>query len=134
MRLNKYQRKSWTNEGKNDSFWQYAYTWLRFADIFIPGAIINLLLSTHVVYHSWIEYFLLQFYCKHWFNKICFIFLVLLFFFQDLVAEVQPSLYLTVSEFNGNAEDESDLEGVIEQQFETLQKALRYLIKLLKLV
>ncbi|PON53889.1 P-loop containing nucleoside triphosphate hydrolase [Parasponia andersonii] len=46
-------------------------------------------------------------------------------YIEDLVAEVQHALYLTVSEFNGNVEDESDLEGLIEQQFETLQKALK---------
>ncbi|KAL5546329.1 hypothetical protein UlMin_006016 [Ulmus minor] len=46
-------------------------------------------------------------------------------YIEDLVAEVQHSLYLTLSEFNGNVEDENDLEGLIEQQFEALQKALK---------
>lgn len=38
---------------------------------------------------------------------------------------VQHALYATVSEFNGNLEDENDLENLIEQQFEALQKALK---------
>ncbi|KAL4607880.1 hypothetical protein ACB092_09G207400 [Castanea dentata] len=44
---------------------------------------------------------------------------------EDLVTEVQCALYLTLLEFNGNVEDESDLEGLIEQQFEALQKAFK---------
>lgn len=44
---------------------------------------------------------------------------------ENLVTEVQCALYLTLSEFTGNMEDESDLEGLIEQQFEALQKALK---------
>ncbi|PQM35748.1 short integuments 2 mitochondrial [Prunus yedoensis var. nudiflora] len=44
---------------------------------------------------------------------------------EDLVTEVQRALYTTLSEFNGNMEDESDLEVLIEQQFEALQKALK---------
>ncbi|KAM3739017.1 hypothetical protein ACB098_09G174500 [Castanea mollissima] len=44
---------------------------------------------------------------------------------EDLVTEVQCTLYLTLLEFNGNVEDESDLEGLIEQQFEALQKAFK---------
>lgn len=44
---------------------------------------------------------------------------------QDLVAEVQNALYLSMSEFNGDVRDENDLEGLIEQQFEALQKALK---------
>ncbi|VVA30942.1 PREDICTED: DAR GTPase 2 mitochondrial [Prunus dulcis] len=44
---------------------------------------------------------------------------------EDLVTEVQCALYSTLSEFNGNMEDESDLEVLIEQQFEALQKALK---------
>ena len=51
--------------------------------------------------------------------------LLLMLFFQDLVAEVQHALYLTLSNFDGNVEEESDLEGLIEQQFEALQKALK---------
>ena len=46
-------------------------------------------------------------------------------FFQDLVTEVQCALYLTLLGFTGNMEDESDLEGLIEQQFEALQKAFK---------
>ena len=34
-------------------------------------------------------------------------------------------MYSTLADFNGNVEDENDLEGLIEQQFETLQKALK---------
>ncbi|CAL9025662.1 unnamed protein product [Prunus brigantina] len=44
---------------------------------------------------------------------------------EDLVTEVQRALYSTLSEFNGNMVDESDLEVLIEQQFEALQKALK---------
>lgn len=44
---------------------------------------------------------------------------------QDLVTEVQRSLYETLNEFTGNVEDEHDLESLIEQQFEVLQKALK---------
>ncbi|CAN8317875.1 unnamed protein product [Cochlearia groenlandica] len=43
----------------------------------------------------------------------------------DMISEVQRSLYTTLSEFDGNAEDENDLECLIEQQFEVLQKALK---------
>ncbi|GMY18817.1 short integuments 2, mitochondrial [Fagus crenata] len=46
-------------------------------------------------------------------------------FIEDLVTEVQCALYLTLLEFTGNMEDESDLEGLIEQQFEALQKAFK---------
>ena len=38
---------------------------------------------------------------------------------------MQRSLYKTIAEFDGNVEDENDLENLIEQQFETLQKALK---------
>ena len=34
-------------------------------------------------------------------------------------------MYLTLLEFTGNVEDESDLEGLIEQQFVTLQKTFK---------
>ncbi|XWS59104.1 hypothetical protein CRYUN_Cryun08bG0093400 [Craigia yunnanensis] len=43
---------------------------------------------------------------------------------KDLVTEVQHALYVTLSEFSGNIEDENDLECLIEHQFEVLQKAL----------
>lgn len=39
--------------------------------------------------------------------------------------EVQRALYTTLAEFNGNVEDESDLESLIDQQFGALQKALK---------
>ncbi|CAH2058492.1 unnamed protein product [Thlaspi arvense] len=43
----------------------------------------------------------------------------------DMISEVQRSLYTTFSEFDGDMEDENDLECLIEQQFEVLQKALK---------
>ncbi|XP_028948751.1 short integuments 2, mitochondrial-like isoform X2 [Malus domestica] len=46
-------------------------------------------------------------------------------YIEDMVTEVQRALYSTLSEFNGNPEDESDLEILIEQQFEALQTALK---------
>ena len=47
------------------------------------------------------------------------------FSFQGLVTKVQCALYLTLIEFTGNVEDESELEDLIEQQFEALQKAFK---------
>ncbi|XP_033517041.1 short integuments 2, mitochondrial-like isoform X2 [Nicotiana tomentosiformis] len=44
---------------------------------------------------------------------------------QDMVSEVQRTLYITHSEFNGSLEDECDLETLIDHQFEALQKALK---------
>ncbi|KAL5745623.1 hypothetical protein ACOSP7_026769 [Xanthoceras sorbifolium] len=44
---------------------------------------------------------------------------------EDMVTEVQRALHATLSEFDGNVEDENDLENLIEQQFEVLQKALK---------
>ncbi|KAH0721261.1 hypothetical protein KY290_006181 [Solanum tuberosum] len=44
---------------------------------------------------------------------------------QDMVSEVQRTLCITLSEFSGSLEDESDLEILIEHQFEALQKALK---------
>lgn len=38
---------------------------------------------------------------------------------------VQHALYSTLAEFDGNVEDESDLENLIDQQFGALQKALK---------
>ncbi|OWM78937.1 short integuments 2, mitochondrial [Punica granatum] len=46
-------------------------------------------------------------------------------YIEDLVTEVQRTLYATLSEFEGNVEDENDLELLMEKQFEALQKALR---------
>lgn len=42
-----------------------------------------------------------------------------------MVSEVQRTLYITHSEFNGSLEDECDLETLIDHQFEALQKALK---------
>nr|POE61637.1 short integuments 2, mitochondrial [Quercus suber] len=44
---------------------------------------------------------------------------------EDLVTEVQCALYLTLLEFTGNVEDESNLESLTKQQFEALQKAFK---------
>ncbi|XP_050230594.1 short integuments 2, mitochondrial [Mercurialis annua] len=44
---------------------------------------------------------------------------------EDIVTEVQCSLFRTVAEFDGNVEDENDLENLIEEQFQVLQKALK---------
>ncbi|KAL6336787.1 hypothetical protein AAG906_036101 [Vitis piasezkii] len=46
-------------------------------------------------------------------------------YIEDLVTEVQCALHVTLSEFNGNLEEENDLESLIEQQFEKLQKAMK---------
>ncbi|KAG7958581.1 hypothetical protein I3843_10G027300 [Carya illinoinensis] len=46
-------------------------------------------------------------------------------YIEDIVTEVQCALYLTLSQFTGNVEDEGDLGGLIEQQFEALQKAFK---------
>lgn len=44
---------------------------------------------------------------------------------QDVVTEVQRTLYATLSEFDGDLDNENDLEILIAQQFEALQKALK---------
>ncbi|CAL5420814.1 unnamed protein product [Camellia sinensis] len=46
-------------------------------------------------------------------------------YIEDLVTEVQRALFVTLSEFNGSVEYEADLENLIEQQFDALQKALK---------
>lgn len=46
-------------------------------------------------------------------------------YIEDVVTRVQGALCGTLTEFNGNLEDESDLEDLIHQQFEALQKALK---------
>ncbi|KAK9290171.1 hypothetical protein L1049_008337 [Liquidambar formosana] len=46
-------------------------------------------------------------------------------YIENVVTEVQHALYLTLSEFDGNLDDEGDLEALIGQQFEALQKALK---------
>ncbi|KAA3465247.1 short integuments 2, mitochondrial-like [Gossypium australe] len=48
-----------------------------------------------------------------------------LLYVKDLVAEVRHALYVTLSEFGGNIEDENDMECLVEHQFEVLQKVLR---------
>lgn len=46
-------------------------------------------------------------------------------YIEDLVTAVQRALFTTLSEFDGNVGLESDLENLIEQQFEALQKAMK---------
>ncbi|KAK9178154.1 hypothetical protein WN943_027344 [Citrus x changshan-huyou] len=46
-------------------------------------------------------------------------------YIEDLVTGVQRALHVSLSEFDGNVEDENDLESLIEQQFEVLQRALK---------
>lgn len=46
-------------------------------------------------------------------------------YIEDLVTDVQCALYITLSEFTGNVDDESALENLIGQQFEALQKAFK---------
>ncbi|KAK1366188.1 short integuments 2, mitochondrial [Heracleum sosnowskyi] len=46
-------------------------------------------------------------------------------YIEDVVTEVQRTLYVTLSEFDGDLDDENDLEILIAQQFEALQKALK---------
>ncbi|KAF5747973.1 mitochondrial ribosome-associated GTPase 1-like [Tripterygium wilfordii] len=46
-------------------------------------------------------------------------------YIEDIVTEVQRALQTSLAEFTGNVEDENDLEILIDQQFELLQKALR---------
>ncbi|KAK6945274.1 GTP binding domain [Dillenia turbinata] len=46
-------------------------------------------------------------------------------YIEDIVMEVQCALHVTLSEFDGDLEDENNLESLIELQFEALQKALR---------
>ncbi|MFQ6623056.1 hypothetical protein Gotur_001913 [Gossypium turneri] len=51
--------------------------------------------------------------------------LLMIYTHRDLVAEVRHALYVTLSEFGGNIEDENDMECLVEHQFEVLQKVLR---------
>jgi mitochondrial GTPase 1 len=44
---------------------------------------------------------------------------------QDLVRDVLRALFLTYKEFEGNIEEESELEILIDAQFNALQKAFR---------
>lgn len=46
-------------------------------------------------------------------------------FVQDILTEVQKALCATLMEFNGDLENEDDLENLIELQLEALQKALK---------
>lgn len=46
-------------------------------------------------------------------------------YIEDILTEVQKALCATLMEFNGDLEDEDDLENLIELQFEALQKALK---------
>ncbi|PNY15190.1 mitochondrial GTPase 1-like protein [Trifolium pratense] len=48
-----------------------------------------------------------------------------LVYVEDIVLGVQHALYSTLAEFNGNVEDEGDLENLIDEQFGALQKALK---------
>ena len=64
----------------------------------------------------WISHFILS---HFWISSS------LRFPFQDLVTKVQYVLYLTLLDFIGNVEDKNDLEGLIEQHFEALQKAFK---------
>lgn len=47
------------------------------------------------------------------------------YYVEDLVTEVQRALSAALSDFNGDMDDENDIESLIEQQFEALQKAFR---------
>ncbi|XP_074320496.1 short integuments 2, mitochondrial [Silene latifolia] len=46
-------------------------------------------------------------------------------YIQDIVMEVQQALYASFSSFDGNLEAGEDMESLIEEQFEALQKALK---------
>ncbi|PKA54514.1 hypothetical protein AXF42_Ash000349 [Apostasia shenzhenica] len=46
-------------------------------------------------------------------------------YIQDLAKEVQKTLYITFSEFEGNLEEEADLESLIHRQFTALRKTFR---------
>ncbi|KAK4783753.1 hypothetical protein SAY86_018121 [Trapa natans] len=48
-----------------------------------------------------------------------------LIYIEDIVTEVKRALFVVLSEFQGDVEDENNLELLIEQQFEALQKALK---------
>ncbi|KAL8142964.1 hypothetical protein V2J09_015996 [Rumex salicifolius] len=47
------------------------------------------------------------------------------YYIEDIVTEVQRVLYMSLSEFDGDVEDEKDMEVIIDKQFELLQKALK---------
>ncbi|KAH9617097.1 hypothetical protein KSS87_012902 [Heliosperma pusillum] len=46
-------------------------------------------------------------------------------YIRDIVMEVQQALYASFSSFDGNLEAGEDMESLIEEQFEALQKALK---------
>ncbi|CAN1256248.1 Short integuments 2, mitochondrial [Linum perenne] len=48
-----------------------------------------------------------------------------LIYIDDIVTEVQCALYRTLTEFEGNVEEENGLENLIEEQFVALQKAMK---------
>ncbi|KAL6534644.1 Short integuments 2, mitochondrial [Orobanche gracilis] len=47
------------------------------------------------------------------------------YYIEDIVTNVQGALCATLMDFDGNLEDEGDLGDLIDQQFESLQKALK---------
>lgn len=47
------------------------------------------------------------------------------YYVEDLVTDVQCALWASFSKFDGNVEDENDMESLIELQFEALQKAFK---------
>lgn len=48
-------------------------------------------------------------------------------YIEDVVKEVQRTLYITFKEFNGNLEEESELESLIDTQLSALRKSFRIL-------
>ncbi|CAH9079465.1 unnamed protein product [Cuscuta epithymum] len=48
-----------------------------------------------------------------------------LHYIEDMVSAVKRALYVTLSEFDGDLEEENQLEILIDKQFEALQKAFR---------
>uniref|UniRef100_A0A7N0UMT2 G domain-containing protein n=1 Tax=Kalanchoe fedtschenkoi TaxID=63787 RepID=A0A7N0UMT2_KALFE len=46
-------------------------------------------------------------------------------YIENVVTRVQEALHSTLTQFTGDLEDEDDLEELIEQQFEALQRALK---------
>ncbi|OAY67026.1 Short integuments 2, mitochondrial [Ananas comosus] len=50
-------------------------------------------------------------------------------YIEDLAKEVQKTLYLTFKDFEGNKEEESELESLIDMQLMALRKAFRILHK-----
>ncbi|KAM7271365.1 hypothetical protein ACFE04_030579 [Oxalis oulophora] len=46
-------------------------------------------------------------------------------YIEGILTEVQRALYTSLNEFNGNVKEENNLENLIEEQFELLQKAFK---------